>query len=884
MSDFDVTVPSLPPKYIARPRLVTDLDRPADVALTLLCAGPGTGKTALLAEWAGRVKAPVAWLSLTEADRDPARFWRLAHLALAAGSPAGSPAGGAAGSAGRAGGGDTEGTSQDPRTAGPDVVASEGGPDPARSLLHQLGERTSPLVVIVDDAHILDHPDVLDGLDRLIRSAQPGLRLVLAARSDPQLPLHKYRLAGQLAEIRAADLAMRPAEARSAFSAHGVRLPKRDLDAVMARTEGWVAGVRLLAMRMEGGQQPDSVIGRLEMGPGSVGEYLTDEVLRCQPEDHRQLLVATSFLDELTGPLADAVTGVPGSADILAGLAASNSFVIPVDQPHTRFRYHQLFGEVLRYLLERRPEGEVRHLKRRAAAWFEANDDPGKAMHWAAEADDGAHVAGLLARSGFAHAFVGRIDLSGRGLRELVPAPGPVESAIASYAMDAVCADPDAAEAGLARLRAWDHDGPVTDQDLLVARDLVELVLGQKACDCDAVDTAAGRLLQGGDDASDVRPPAVQGLRAAVLLAQACAHLWHGTHEDVEALLAEALTEARREGEDDLELQALAIMAVADTFWSRMNRADETAQQARALAERAGLSTPPALDLAAALRALACGEPGDRAAILQQADEDGDPGLAAALALGRAGVLLARGEEAGARAILHEQGARRIPPLLGAHRDIMLASLETARGRPRSAMTLIEKYQGTDLAVLTATARARALLAQGDPRAARDCVRTVLSTPSTQTGRLTLVEAMLCDAQITLHEDAPGQALEILIRAIELARDEIKLPFLLAGDFFTALLGRHPDVAVRWPVPLGEAAPRVPAVPVPAPGDLPDPLTPRELTIMRFLASTMSAREIAGELCLSVNTVKTHLAAIYRKLPASSRREAVQRARELELI
>jgi LuxR family maltose regulon positive regulatory protein len=442
----------------------------------------------------------------------------------------------------------------------------------------------------------------------------------------------------------------------------------------------------------------------------------------------------------------------------------------------------------------------------------------------------------------------------------------------------------------VAGLRALAAAGPLTDRDLFVARDLAELVLGQKACDCAAVDRAAGRLLNPGDDAGNARPTGISGLRAAVLLAQACAHLWHGTHDDVAALLAEAVAEARRDGQDDLELEALAMTAVADTLWSRISRADETTEQARALAARTGREVPPALDLAAALRALARGDLGSGTALLGQAAPgpaaDADPWLAAALALGRAGLLLAHGEEAGARAILHEQGAGRIPPLLGVHRDIMLAGLETARGRPRSAMGLLEKYRGTEFDVLVASVRARALLAQGDPRGARDCVRTALSTPSAQTGRLTLVEAMLCDAQITLqHEGAPGPALEILIRAIELARDEIKLPFLLAGDSFTTLLGRHPDVAVRWPLPLGDTTPETRPVPVPAaPRDLPDPLTPRELTILRLLTSTMPAAEIAAELHLSVNTIKTHVAAIYRKLPASSRREAVLRARELELI
>jgi LuxR family maltose regulon positive regulatory protein len=344
-----------------------------------------------------------------------------------------------------------------------------------------------------------------------------------------------------------------------------------------------------------------------------------------------------------------------------------------------------------------------------------------------------------------------------------------------------------------------------------------------------------------------------------------------------------------REGQEDLEAEALGVRALADIFWSRMNRAEHTARRAYALCKRGGLKTPPALELAASMRALVFGDLGGWAVILQRMglpDHVGcDPGLSVAIALGRAGMLLAHGNEVAARTILHEQAGHQVPPVLGVHRDVILASLDTARGRPRSALALLEKYQGTELAVLTATARARAHLAQGDARSARDCVRAVLTTPSAQTGRLILVDAMLCEARIALQAGTQGQALEILVRAIEVARDEIKLPFLLAGDAFSALLARHPDVAARWPLPQPGTAPGTAVVPVPrVPRDLPDPLTPRELTILRFLATSMSAAEIAGELCLSVNTVKTHLAAIYRKLPASRRREAVLRARELELI
>jgi LuxR family maltose regulon positive regulatory protein len=263
-----------------------------------------------------------------------------------------------------------------------------------------------------------------------------------------------------------------------------------------------------------------------------------------------------------------------------------------------------------------------------------------------------------------------------------------------------------------------------------------------------------------------------------------------------------------------------------------------------------------------------------------------DPGLAVALELGQANVLMVRGEVNEARIMLQDADGA-IPPLLRVARDIMLAELDTSLGRPRAALRLLQDYRGDEFAIMTAIPRAHAHLALGDRRAAKDCVRSVLAHPSALVARYMLVEALLCDAQIAQADGEPGRALEIVIRALEVARGEIVLPFLQAEDLFAALLERHPAVAGQWPVPRPRTAAE--SAPESAPERviarvLPDPLTQRELTILRFLATSMSIMEIADELCLSVNTVKTHIAAIYRKLPAGRRREAVLRARELELI
>jgi len=863
--DSRITVPQLPPRHVSRPRLLARLDQAVARPLTLLSAGPGTGKTVLLTDWVRHTQARVAWLNPTKADAEPRRFWRLLEASLRAcdGAERGPPA-------------------DIPQGAGADLI---------QTLFGSVPRSPDRLVVVIDDAHVLTRSDVLDGLDNLICGWQPGLSLILAARSDPLLPLHRYRLAGQMYELRAADLAMTPSEIREVLTAHHVTLEPRAFDMLAARTEGWTAGVRLSAMRMEDTESPSDFVSELALDVGSIGEYLVNEVIRCQPEPFRRLLIETSFLDELTGPLADAITGMTGCGDMLTDLARSNSFVIPLDVAQARYRYHQLFAEILRYLLQRQKGQAVRGLHQRAAAWFEASGDIGNAVHWALRAGDRVRVATLLARGGLAHAFVHRQDLSGPGLRDLLPLEMPegtdpvrkAEFALASAGIEAVFADADSAAHGLGLVPLLKSDETLSDPDLLITADLVELILGQKASDARAVDTAANRLLgRHGESAGSPVP----GLRAAVLLAQASTHLWTGRHEDVGTLLDGALAEAGREGPPSIELEVLGMMAVVGSYWSRTNYTDDAAGRAHVLRRQMGLDVPPALEFAEALRSNIAGDLDGRARSLQRVllpDVIGsDPGLAVALELGQANVLMARGEVNEARIMLQDAGGP-IPALLRVTRDIMLAELDTSLGRPRAALRLLQDYRGDEFAILTAIPRARAHLALGDRRAAQDCVRSVLAHPSALAGRYMLVEALLCDAQIAQADGEPGRALEIVIRALEVARGEIVLPFLQAEDLFAALLDRHPAVAGQWPVPrprtAAESAPERVITQV-----LPDPLTQRELTILRFLGTSMSIMEIADELCLSANTVKTHIAAIYRKLPAGRRREAVLRARELELI
>jgi hypothetical protein len=257
-----------------------------------------------------------------------------------------------------------------------------------------------------------------------------------------------------------------------------------------------------------------------------------------------------------------------------------------------------------------------------------------------------------------------------------------------------------------ARLTASKSGEALADADLLAASDLVELVLGQKACDLRAVDGAANRLLGRSGDAP---APVIPGLRVAVLLAQASTHLWHGRHEDVGSLLDEARAEAERDGLPGLELEALSMTAFVESYWSRMNRAEDAAQRAQGLARQKGLATPAVLELAAALRSLTAGDLDGQARTLRRIllpDTVGsDPGLAPALMLGQASVLLACGQVDEARIMLHRAG-RHIPPVLAVQRDVMLADIEISRGRPHAALRLLRGYRASDFATLTAMPRA----------------------------------------------------------------------------------------------------------------------------------------------------------------------------------
>ena len=265
------------------------------------------------------------------------------------------------------------------------------------------------------------------GLDSIVRSRHPRLQIILAARSDPLLPLHRYRLAGQVFELRAAGVpAMTHAEMHAVLAAHGVTLPQDAFDVLASRTEGWTAGVRLSAMRMEGTRRPADFVADFAIDQGSIGEYLMYEVLDRLPEPERRMLHAARLPRCRDRRSRRRDHGIDRQRAGSSPVGTHKLLVIPLDAAHTRFRYHHLLTEILRYILQRQGLDTRRMLFRRAASWFEGNGDLQNTVHWAASARDEARALSLLARGVMAEVFVRGANLTPSELINLMPAPPPV--------------------------------------------------------------------------------------------------------------------------------------------------------------------------------------------------------------------------------------------------------------------------------------------------------------------------------------------------------------------------------------------------------------------------------------------------------------------------
>ena len=359
-----ITIPGVPDWIVPRPRIDKLIADGAHGPLTTVTGPPGAGKTMAITSWAAARTDPgiVAWIALDEYDNRPRVFWsyvlaalRLAGIAVPRIWP----------------------------TVGRGTAVSHAFLLRLASALASLGQ---PVMLVIEDFHLLTDADILDGLGYVLRNAAPGLRLVISSRIQPLLPLHRYRLNGDLTEIRAEDLAFSVAESGSLLAQLGIRLSEESLECLTGRTEGWAAGIRLAAISLDGHPDPDQFVKELGAEDSAVTGYLVEEVLNAQPALVRDFLLRTSILDRVNADIAGALSDDRQAADLLPALAAANAFVRPLG--HGWYRYHSLFADILRLKLRREYPGQLPDLHRQAAGWYRRNGYLADAVRHAGAAAD----------------------------------------------------------------------------------------------------------------------------------------------------------------------------------------------------------------------------------------------------------------------------------------------------------------------------------------------------------------------------------------------------------------------------------------------------------------------------------------------------------------
>jgi LuxR family maltose regulon positive regulatory protein len=765
-------------------------------------------------------------------------------------------------------------------------------------LVDALDARDEPLVLVLDDLHLVAGV-VRDDLERLVRYPPPSLRLVLVTRADPPLGLGRLRLEGWLTEIRARDLAFTLDEAIALFDALGVPIAPDDVATLWRRTEGWSAALCLAAISVRDHPEPGQLIEHFAGTDATVSDYLLSEVLARQPPDLREFLLRTSIVDLVCGELADALTGGSDGQRMLARLEHGGALLAPLDEHGAWYRYHPLFAELLRAELRAQLGDEVEGLHRRAAVWLAAHGDPTGALR---------HVAmGRAWDLGTQLVSDHWVDFMITGE---MAALRPVLEAMPPERIDAV---PELSLAFGAAMLAFGRQ-ELGELHLRGAKGAVAQVPAERQAQFRAAAAAVG-LYEGrfGEDPLGAltgarewlghRPvleshEVTPNLRGLLLTQLGIVEMWTGDLDAAVEHLDRAHAVAAEAGVEWTAFASTAYLSLASLLRGDLARAQRRANQALGIAEHRGWARSEPAAAASCVLAAICihrDQLDEAEALIDRAsaavrDTRERPFLALHVLI-RVQLLSDRGERARALDLLHamreQLGDWPLPAAIGELLTAHEGLLGAATGEARSGRELLQRAPGRSLAIANALARLELL--EGEAQAARAALAGHLDDLDDEVPLPIRAEAWLLDA-MALDALAEHQAAACsLERAFDLAEPAgLRRIVVTHGSVIGPLLRRHVRHGTAHPAMVGELVETIerrgrPARRV-APEVLTERLSERERAILGYLPSMMSNQEIAGALMISVNTVKTHLKAIYRKLDAPGRREAVQRARELALI
>jgi LuxR family transcriptional regulator, maltose regulon positive regulatory protein len=895
-----------PSGFVPRPRLLARLARGIGRGLIVVCTPAGFGKTTLLADWARRNRRPTGWLSLDAGDNDPARFWRYVATAL---------------------------DRVRPGTCAP-VEALLGGPrqpPPEAVVTAMINELMSPSVedgitLILDDFHLIDAPQVHDGVTFLLDRLPPGLRLIVASRSDPPLPLARLRARDQLAELRATDLRF-TLEETAAFlrEATGLDLPTASVAALQDRTEGWAAGVQLAALSMQGHADPAGFVATFAGSNRYVLDYLTEEVLARQPEQVVRFLLDTSVLERLCGSLCRAVTGRADSQEMLVALERANLFMVPLDDVRGWWRYHHLFADLLRARLAHEQPERVPELHRAAATWHEEHgfaDDAVRHALAGGEADWAArlverHVEALLRRSEGAtlRRWLAALPADAARARPRLCLAQAVSALTGGRleAAESLLAD---AESAFVATGNEPHE-PSVGRALSVLTNVpasIAFLRAELACLRGDAEGAAARDQQAlahlGEEDWLLRSQVGWNLAAADWLASRLGHAEHA--------MADVAAARWAAGEGYMAMRVSYYLGQVQRARGRLSAVLDTYRQGLAAAEEAGSGLPyagiahvglaevlyergelePALHHAtqgvALCRQLAFTQPLavglGMLARIRQALGDPDGALEAisqashvelskqVVALfnpvpaWRARLLLAQGNVAEAALWASERGLQaEDEPSYPREREylalarVLLATDELGRARGLLARMYAQAagQHRTDSVIELAVLRA--IAAAGDHATALSCLAEATSLGGSE-------------GYVRVFTDEGAPMFRLLGKlANALRAGNVALAAADAPDYLNRLTHAFQPAAGRSSAPRSARDSAASAGPV-------DALSDRELEVLRLLAAGRSNQQIADELVVVLATAKKHVGHILSKLGAANRTQAVARARALGLL
>jgi LuxR family maltose regulon positive regulatory protein len=863
-------VPPVRPELVLRPQLVERLNVGPGQKLTLVSAPAGFGKTTLVAEWLRGAERPVAWLSLDEEDNDPVRFFTYLLAALQTIDP----------DIGQA----AQAMLQAPQPPPPEALLT--------SLINDVAATPRPFILVLDDYHLIHTLAIHQQIAFLLEHQPPQMHLVIGTREDPPLPLARLRARGQVADVRQADLRF-TAEETADFLQRTMHLglSSADVAALHRRTEGWIAGLQLVALSLQGRADARRIVQSFTGSHRYVLDYLIEEVFQRQPASVQDFLLKTSILDRFTASLCDAVAARDDSREVLLALEHANLFIVPLDQSRHWYRYHHLFADLLRHRLEIESQHDVPSLHQRASRWYADNGFPADAIRHALAASDWEEAASLI------------VGVSGDMLKR-----GEVVTLLGWYQAlpdRVVFADPglcleiswplilteqiDTAEPYLARAEqvALEHGITPLLSGVAIAKAHVARLRGDNA-----------QVIELSEQALALLPRDDLSARSIVAVNLGLAQWYRGGMAEAEQALLEAQRAGRGSGNEYTRWTAVLFLSRIQTARGQSRQAAESYRQMIEQGGQLPIAGLAHYDLGRL--SYEWNELSTAADYLQRGIDvvrrggsvEFEVGGCAALAF----VRQAQGDSAAAQAAL--QRADQLlenPGISPSTRLYTLASHVTValgQGDLEAASRVVERFPRPEEAgsfpdyLLLMLAQARVLLAQGQRAAAATHLRALHEMASQAGWRSTATQARALQA---LAAPAPEQALAFITEALTQAEPERYVrTFVDLGEPMAALLreaavgGVTPDYTEKLRAAFGATEKPTPTPVVAQP--LIEPLSERELDVLHLLADGQTNWEIAQVLCVSVNTVKTHLKNIYGKLGVNNRRKAAAQAKELGLV